>query len=119
MKFLYDLKCVRNLSIVQVGADGGQGYIQFKTSKRPAVVVWSFGGGWEHVSVSFANRCPSWDEMCQVKDMFWRDDECVIQYHPPKSEYVNMHPYCLHLWKPKELELPMPPSWFVGVKKCK
>lgn len=28
--------------------------------------------GWEHVSVSIENkRCPSWPEMCVVKDLFW------------------------------------------------
>jgi hypothetical protein len=47
--------------------------------------------------------------MCFVKDLFWREDECVIQYHPPKSEYVNLHPYTLHLWRPVNIELPLPP----------
>lgn len=72
--------------------------------------------GWEHVSVSlFKNlfsgnrklrrmatvkRCPTWEEMSYVKDLFWKDDEEVVQFHPPKSEYVNLHNYCLHLWKP-------------------
>lgn len=72
--------------------------------------------GWEHVSVSLANRCPNWVEMCFVKkDLFWKPEECVIQFHPPKSEYVNYHPYCLHIWKPP-FELPMPPSMMVGPK---
>jgi len=53
----------------------------------------------EHVSVSLARRCPTWDEMCMIKDIFWNDDECVIQFHPPKSQYVNVHPYCLHMWR--------------------
>lgn len=75
---------------VMKGMEGGRGYISFKTSKRPAVVVWSFGGGWEHVSVSFASRCPTWDEMCEVKDIFWTPEECVVQYHPPaKTGDVN------------------------------
>ena len=53
----------------------------------------------EHVSVSLRRRCPTWDEMCMVKDIFWADEECVVQFHPPKSKYVNFHPYCLHLWR--------------------
>lgn len=56
-------------------------------------------GRWEHVSVSLVNRCPSWEEMCIVKNLFWDRDEAVLQYHPPEEEYVNHHPYCLHLWK--------------------
>jgi hypothetical protein len=71
---------------------------------------------WEHVSVSCERRTPNWTEMCFVKDLWWRDDECVIQYHPPKAEYVNCHPFCLHLWKPLEADLPIPPSILVGPK---
>jgi hypothetical protein len=71
---------------------------------------------WEHVSVSLPNRCPNWPEMCFVKDLFWREDECVIQYHPAASDYVNQHPYCLHLWRPPGIDLPVPPPLLVGVK---
>lgn len=71
-------------------------------------------GGWEHVSVSLPNRCPNWPEMAHVKGLFWADDEAVVQYHPPREVYVNLHPYCLHLWKPTALQIPLPPSWMVG-----
>jgi hypothetical protein len=73
---------------------------------------------WEHVSVSLEDRAPTWDEMCVVKDLFWLDDECVVQYHPPRKQYVNFHPHCLHLWRPTRggNELPMPPSMLVGPK---
>lgn len=76
------------------------------------------GKPWEHVSVSLANRCPTWDEMNFVKEMFWSDDECVVQYHPPKSEYINIMPYCLHLWKAVGVKIPMPPSMCVGPSKA-
>ena len=71
--------------------------------------------GWEHVSVSTKRRVPNWQEMCFVKDLFWGDEECVVQFHPPKSEYVNCHPYCLHLWKPIEQAIPRPDSSMVGI----
>ena len=80
-------------------------------------IIASDGEGWEHVSVSTDRRCPNWDEMCFVKDLFWCDDECVVQFHPPKAEYVNYHPNCLHLWKPVGLDVQMPPSILVGPKK--
>lgn len=58
--------------------------------------------GWEHVSVApFGNRVPSWEDMCRVKDVFWGEEEEVLQIHPKKSEYVNIKENCLHLWKPK------------------
>ena len=71
---------------------------------------------WEHVSVSLKNRIPNWKEMSFVKDLFWDEEDCVIQYHPPKSQYVNNHPYVLHLWRPVDVKIPMPPIIFVGLK---
>jgi hypothetical protein len=73
-------------------------------------------GGWEHVSVSLQKRPPNWQEMCFIKDMFWGEDETVVQYHPPKSDYVNQHPHCLHLWRLLKAEVPRPPAILVGVK---
>ena len=72
--------------------------------------------GWQHVSVSLSDRAPRWNEMCRVKDIFWDEEDCVIQYHPSKSEYVNCHPNCLHLWLPVDVSFPIPPSIFVGPK---
>jgi hypothetical protein len=64
---------------------------------------------WEHVSVSTQERCPTWDEMHLVKRLFWEDSETVMQLHPPQTNYVNRHPYCLHLWKPVTKAIPLPP----------
>lgn len=72
--------------------------------------------GWEHVSVSRRDRCPTWYEMCQVKALFWDPEDCVLQYHPPASEYVSNHDFCLHLWRPVGQAVPMPPAWMVGIK---
>lgn len=77
-------------------------------------VLVSDGEGWEHASASLPDRCPTWDEMCQVKNWFWDREDCVVQYHPPQSAYVNCHPFCLHLWRPVGITLPQPPSWMVG-----
>ena len=68
---------------------------------------------WEHVSVSRVNRCPNWPEMCFIKDLFWDDEEIVIQYHPPKSKYINNSKYVLHMWRPVKNKVPMPPTIFV------
>lgn len=69
--------------------------------------------GWEHVSVSRSDRCPNWKEMCEIKAVFWDDEDVVMQLHPKKSEYVNNHPYALHLWRPKDHVIPQPPKVFV------
>lgn len=77
------------------------------------------GLGWDHVSVSIPteNRCPTWEEMCFVKSLFWDGEDTVIQFHPPESEYVNNHKFCLHLWKPVGEQIKTPPSIMVGTKQ--
>ena len=119
MKKLDDLIKTPRLQILQATQDGGRALAHLISSKRnkPAGVVFSWGGGWDHVSVSFTNRCPTWEEMCEVKNMFFEPDEACFQLHPIQTEYVNMHPYCLHIWRLQEGEIPTPPSWMVGAKR--
>ena len=116
MKSLNEIKDCNRLVISRIGIDGGMGDIHMPT--WIGSVIWSFGGGWEHVSVMPYKKqiTPSWDNMCMLKDIFFKEDECVVQYHPPKSEYVNNAPNCLHLWRPINQELPQPPSIMVGLK---
>lgn len=75
---------------------------------------------WEHVSVVGVykrnNYTPSWEEMCKVKDLFWTSDATVIQYHSPKTEYINMHPNCLHLWRKIGVKIDLPPTILIGLK---
>ena len=51
--------------------------------------------------------------MAFVKDLFWAETETVVQLHPPASRYVNQHPYCLHLWRHREILFPLPPTILV------
>jgi len=72
------------------------------------------GDPWEHVSVSCADRCPTWHEMAWVVSLFWEDDETVVQFHPRKDRHINAHPYCLHLWKRRNEEFVLPPSGLIA-----
>lgn len=94
------------------------GMFRFMLEDKPIRCVVSDGEGWKHVSVSIEGdkRPPKWDLMCKVKDLFWEPEDWVMQFHPAQSEYVNMHPGCLHLWEPTEKEFPKPKSIFVGYK---
>lgn len=115
MRPISEIKANYRLRIVSSGEDGFAAYINHPCYKPTAIaVIASWGGGWEHVSVSLARRCPTWEEMCMVKDIFWGEEECVVQFHPPRSEYVNRHPYCLHLWKKIGEEYETPPKEYVG-----
>ncbi len=75
--------------------------------------------GWEHVSIHAANRAgktrtPTWREMCFVKDLFWEPEDVVMQLHPRRSQYVNLHPHTLHLWRSRLHQIPEPPANLVG-----
>ena len=83
-----------------------------RTSRRFKVIVGD-GDGWDHVSVSTKHRPPTWGEMCWIKGLFFDPAECVIQYHPPAADYVNLEPNCLHLWRPHDGGIPMPPTIMV------
>ena len=104
---------------------------------HPKVALYYFqcqvsdGMNWEHVSVSLikhtgnvgkkkkyqmVERCCTWEEMCFIKSLFWHEENTVMQLHPPKSQWVNNHPYCLHLWRPTDIEIPLPLQIMVGSK---
>jgi hypothetical protein len=103
------------------------GAFRIKSQKAVVIIIASDGEetGWEHVSVTMqvsplgkpVNILPPWNLMCEIKAMFWDANECVVQFHPPESEYVNNHAACLHLWKWVGGEFPLPPSILVGIKE--
>lgn len=57
---------------------------------------------WLHVSCSYPNRLPGWLELRAVKDLFVGKQRKAVQVMPGEAEYVNIHPYVLHLWAPLE-----------------
>jgi hypothetical protein len=120
-RFRLSAEDCRKLRIPEVLAstaevDGRNGMFYVRHFKDVLRCLVGDGKGWEHVSVSLPNRVPDWEEMSYIKDLFWDETECVMQLHPPKKDYVNYHPYCLHLWRPISAEIPRPPSSMVGPK---
>jgi hypothetical protein len=109
---------VRHGQLATSRASGNTGTFRISQDTATIWVIVSDGLGWDHVSVSVIDRgksrVPTWGEMCLVKDLFFEPDECVIQYHPPRAVYVNDSPYALHLWRPQNVELPMPDPIMVG-----
>lgn len=57
------------------------------------------GRNWVHLSVSRRKEYPSWDEFSRVKDLFLGREALALQVLPPRSEWVNDHAYCLHLYQ--------------------
>ena len=116
MKTLAELQETPRLLISKTAWDGGNGMVDL--GKLRGTVIWSHGAGWEHVSVNPYKRSymPTWEDMCRIKDMFFREDEVAVQFHPAKDQYVNNMEHCLHLWRCTYTEQPTPPSIMVGIR---
>jgi len=76
-------------------------------------VLATTGEGWDHVSVSLPSRTPTWAEMDRIKRMFFRPDEVAMQLHVAVTDHINVHNYTLHLWRPTNQTIPLPPKEFV------
>ena len=117
MKEFKEILSNPRISLGMRGMDGFSGTIAMPT--WIGSVICSHGAGWNHVSVSpfKKNYIPSWHDMTMIKDIFFNDEEAVIQIHPPKSQYVNNMDNCLHLWECYYREMVLPPSCLVGIRE--
>jgi hypothetical protein len=109
----------RKVHPVLGGSEAGSTWGYFEVSRRYGIMrIISSGVDmeflWEHVSVSFSDHVPSWEDMQFVKEMFWDAEETVVQFHPRKSEYINHHPYVLHLWKRVGQNYSLPPKELIA-----
>lgn len=101
------------LKLIKLAEDVGA--YSLMLGKNKFTIIASFRGEWDHVSVSNLNRCPTWEEMSFIKDIFFKDDEAAVQYHPKKNDYINLHKYCLHMWRPQKEHIPTPNKYMVGI----
>lgn len=103
MRQIDEILKTRNLQIKAIDRDmpmiGGSYYDSI--SGKWLNFIFSVQMGWEHLSVSTPSKTPSWDQMCVMKEIFFDDEEECFEYHPKKSEYVNIHQHCLHIWRPR------------------
>jgi len=130
MRDIEEIKKTTGLKIKKEGKDGFAGTV-FKViykNGKPKIdtrysetlnFIFSNGCDFEHLSVSTPVCCPTWEQMCYMKNIFWRDDEVCMQVHPKKEDYVDNMPYCLHIWRPVKKQIPTPPSIMVGFRKGK
>lgn len=65
---------------------------------------------WIFRAARFARtQLPGWSwRLC------WYVADAVMELHPPRSTWVNNHQFCLYLWRPTRLVVPLPPQWMVG-----
>lgn len=56
------------------------------------------GRRWLHCSLTGPDRVPTWEEIVAAKEAFCGAEACAVQVIPPRSEWVNNDPRCLHWW---------------------
>lgn len=56
------------------------------------------GIGW-HLSISAPARYPTWDEIADARYRFVPDDVLMAMLLPPRADYANVHPNCMHLYE--------------------
>lgn len=102
-------------SVVGHDHEGVAFSVQLPGRERFFCVIASWGEGWDHVSVHMkhyvtkAKSIPTWEEMHWIKEMLFEAEECVVQFHPPASQYVNINPHVLHLWRQHGVPYTLPP----------
>lgn len=94
--------------LVELCEDGAK-YLKFSThgkhKKQTRLMAAIISGNvelddkrWIHMSVSTLTRVPTWHELVEVKEWMLGPEAKAIQVIPPRSEYINIHPYTLHLF---------------------
>lgn len=53
---------------------------------------------WLHMSLAHPERLPSWNELRDTKRWVLGARVKAVMVLPEETEYVNIHPFCLHLF---------------------
>lgn len=93
---------------IEGGEDGGAFKVPSPVDGKDLLVIASTGLGWDHVSVSCKNRAPNQRELDHIFRLFFAPGETAVQYFLPRDEHINIHEYCLHLWRPQIGGFPKP-----------
>lgn len=83
------------------GLFGGWFYLNRLTSHTLILSGGTYDGQrWLHMSLGHPSRLPTWGEFVDAKEWAMGVERFAAQLIPPRSQYVNFHPYVLHLYSP-------------------
>jgi len=96
MKDFKQIMLDEKIKVVQEIVINGQsvygGKLKLSKGRRFTFIASIDDGRLEHVSVGLCTsrtETPTWEEMCEVKDLFWNSEEEVHQIHPKASQYLT------------------------------
>lgn len=72
------------------------------------------GEVWVHVSASYKDRLPSWDDLRAIKAILIGESRYAYQVLPPSDHSVNIHKYCLHMFAPVDPDADLMPDFTRG-----
>lgn len=67
--------------------------------KGPLRAITSQDEGRWHLSLSCADRLPTWTELSEAREALLPPHLFFCVPHPPREYWMNVHPYCLHLYE--------------------
>lgn len=67
--------------------------------KSGIIILHSIDNGKNHISLSYKNKLPSYEEIKEARYQLCPNIKYMAQIFPPKEEFINAHEYCLHLWE--------------------
>ena len=111
-------RAVKKLGGVIIDSNDDGFACQLPRSTRPPMryalnIIVSWGGGWDHVSIHGQTPnvkfTPFWEDMCFVKNVFFKLSETAYQFHPARNNHINIHKNVLHIWRKQGQEIEMPP----------
>jgi hypothetical protein len=56
-----------------------------------------------HMSISCADRLPTWEEIRTARYAFVPDGLTMAMLLPPRNRYVNVHEYTMHLYETRDM----------------
>ena len=62
-------------------------------------VIVSKDKGRMHLSISHGRRPPTWSEIKEARYGYLPQVKYAAIILPPKEEYVDVHPFCFHVWE--------------------
>lgn len=77
--------------------------------------LYSHDEGRMHLSIAYVDRTPQWKEIAEARYALLPDEAEFAIVLPSEVNYVNLHPYTIHLWEMHDPGMPIErdPTGFV------
>jgi hypothetical protein len=89
-----------NRNIYRLKKESADGYMFISINGLSIIITYEIHQEkrWIHVSFARKSRMPDYNDIKIIKRDFIGDNKKAIMIFPDEEHYVNLHPYCLHLF---------------------